>query len=201
MYNHSWQKMMNELAKEILEKIENQIRNSSIRFELVLKLFGSEENLSIINKSAPNVFLIFHGVLMEAVVIGLNRLCDPSKDRQGNKNLSIGALRESLQITDHKLHEKLLRLECAIKGEVKKLNPFRSKRIAHNDLDTQIEDLHRSIDNGAINESLMLLQEYVNTICLYYEDYSVNILNPPYPSGDGPDRLLSLLCKAMGEMM
>jgi len=192
---------MNERAKEILEKIENQIRNASIRFELVLSLFGSEKNLSIINKSAPNVFLIFHAVLMEAVVIGLNRLCDPAKDRQGNQNLSIETLRESLQITDHELQEKLLRLECAIKGEVKKLNPFRSKRIAHNDLDTHLEDLHRSIDNGAINESLTLLQEYVNTICLHYENYSVHILNPPYPSGDGPDRLLSLLRKARDERM
>lgn len=190
---------MDDRAKEILEKIENQIRNASIRFELVLSLFGSEENLSIINKSAPNVFLIIHAVLMEAVVIGLNRLCDPAKDRQGNQNLSIETLRELLQITDHELQEKLLRLECAIKGEVKKLNPFRSKRIAHNDLDTHLEDLHRSIDNGAINESLTLLQEYVNTICLHYENYSVHILNPPYPSGDGPDRLLSLLRKARDE--
>jgi hypothetical protein len=190
---------MNKCAKEILEKIENQIRNASIRFELVLKLFGSEENLSIINKSAANVFLIFHAVLMEAVVIGLNRLCDPAKDRQGNQNLSIEALRESLQITDHELQKKLLQLECAIKVEVKKLNPFRNKRIAHNDLDTHLEDLHRSIDNNAINESLTLLQEYVNTICLHYENYSVNILNPPYPSSDGPQRLLSLLRKAMQE--
>ena len=190
---------MNKRAKEILEKIENQIRNASIRFELVLRLFGSEENLSIINKSAPNVFLIFHAVLMEAVVIGLNRLCDPAMDRQGNQNLSIEILRESLQITDHELQEKLLQLEFAIKVEVKKLNPFRNKRIAHNDLDTHIEDLHRSIDNNAINESLTLLQEYVNTICLHYENYSVHILNPPYPSGDGPNRLLLLLRKAMEE--
>ena len=190
---------MNTRAKEILEKIENQIRNASIRFELVLRLFGSEDNLSIINKSAPNVFLIFHAVLLEAVVIGLNRLCDPAKDRQGNQNLSIETLRESLQITDHELQEKLLQLECAIKVEVKKLNPFRNKRISHNDLDTHIEDLHRSIDNNAINESLTLLQEYVNTICLHYENYSVHILNPPYPSGDGPNRLLSLLRKAMEE--
>ncbi|MHC4540727.1 MAG: AbiU2 domain-containing protein [Planctomycetota bacterium] len=190
---------MNKCAKEILEKIENQIRNASIRFELVLKLFGSEENLSIINKSAANVFLIFHAVIMEAVVIGLNRLCDPAKDRQGNQNLSIESLRESLQITDHELQKKLLQFECAIKVEVKKLNPFRNKRIAHNDLDTHLEDLHRSIDNNAINESLTLLQEYVNTICLHYENYSVHILNPPYPSGDGPNRLLSLLRKAMDE--
>ena len=190
---------MNKRAKEILEKVENQIRNASIRFELVLRLFGSKENLSIINKSAPNVFLIFRAVLMEAVVIGLNRLCDPAKDRQGNQNLSIETLRKSLQITDNKLQEKLLQLECAIKVEVKKLNPFRNKRIAHNDLDTQIKELYRSIDNNAINESLTLLQEYVNTICLHYENYSVHILNPPYPSGDGPNRLLSLLRKAMEE--
>lgn len=81
-------------------------------------------------------FLQFHNSLIETVVIGINRLCDPAQDRCGNKNLSLERLRNSLPKKSKKnkaFEENIFALEAKIKNEVKKLNKFRSKRVAHND--------------------------------------------------------------------
>ena len=182
--------------KEILTKIENEIRNISTRFELVLSLFGTDENLKIINKTGTNVFLCFHNALLETVIIGLNRLTDPAKDRKGNLNLSLELLRNSINKSAGPLQKELKELEGAINKEVLKLTPFRNKRLGHNDLETHLKDLHRVIPNSAINQALILIEQFVNVIYSHHEEQSISLLNLPYLYGDGPDRFMTLLKKA-----
>lgn len=187
---------MDQNLKEILTKIENEIRNISTRFELVLNLFGTDENLEIINKTATNVFLCFHNALIESVIIGLNRLTDPAEDRLGNLNLSLERLRNSCNDSEGTLSKELKELEDAIRQEVQKLAPFRNKRLGHNDLETHLRDLHKVIPNSAINQALILMEQFVNVIHSNHEEPSNSLLNLPYPYGDGPDRLMKLLKEA-----
>ncbi len=184
-------------VNDILFKIENEIRNISIRFELVLSLYGTDKNLTIINKTGTNVFLSIHNALLETVIIGLNRLTDPAKDNKGNLNLSLERLRNAISESEENLQSKLTDLEDSIRKEVQKLAHFRNKRLGHNDLETHLKDLHKVIPNPAINSALKLMENFINTIYLHFTDCSVSLLNPQYPCGDGPDRLMGLLKKGI----
>lgn len=191
---------MNRKTKNLISKIENQIRQASIRFELLLSLWGSQENIATLNRVAGNVFLQFHNSLIETIVIGINRLCDPAKDGSGNKNLSLERLRISLSKGTQKnkdFQEELRILEEEIKKEVKKLNKFRNKRVAHNDYPTHAGNWHRKIPNPAIDRSLKMMEEFVSKIYLHFDNYSVSILDPRYPVMDGPDRLISQLKRSV----
>lgn len=191
---------MNKKTKNLISKVEDEIRKASIRFELLLNLWGSQENLTTLNRVAGNVFLQFHNSLIETVVIGINRLCDPAQDKYGNKNLSLERLRNSLPNKSKRnkaFAEQLLTLEGRIKDEVKKLNKFRSKRVAHNDYQTHAKRWHRKISNPAIDRSLKMMEEFVRKIHLQFDNCDVHILNPIYSYRDGPDRLMSHLRKSL----
>ncbi len=187
---------MNKKTKSLLSKIEHQISDASVRFELLLSIYGSEDNLKIINHVAPNVFLMIHRSLIESVVMGINRLCDPEVYGRKNKNLSLKRLRLSLPQKSKEnsaLQHDLIALEKKINNKVRKLNKIRSKRIAHNDYETHARNWYKKIPNSAIDSSLKMMEEFINKIYLHFDNCSVHILNPPYPPGDGPDRFMRLL--------
>lgn len=189
---------MNKKVSRLIAQIETQIRNASVEFELLLNLFGTQDRLRIVNLSAPNVFITVHRCLINSVVIGLNRLCDPAVDRQKNKNLSLERLRDSLPKkakANQELQKRLCQLEGQIKEEVKKLNRYRSKRIAHNDFESISRNRHKKVPNSSIDRALKLMEEFINQIYLKFDDASVSILNPQYPSKDGPDRLMRIIEK------
>lgn len=195
--------IMNEEARIIFEKIADEIREASIRYELSLSLFGSDENRLILFNAAPTVFYTFRSALIDATIMGICRICDPSQE---NRNLTIESLKNSLTITDSQLTTKLEQLEAAIKEQLEQLKPHRNKRIGHKDYETHLNDLMTpqgnnlgKVDSPAIDKSLKYLQEYLSAIRLHYDNQSVIILNPSYPSNDGPKRLLTLLRKAIDE--
>ncbi len=172
------------------------MRKASVEFELLLNMFGTQDRLRIVNDSAPNVFITIHRCLIDSVVIGLNRLCDRAVDRQNNKNLSLERLRVSLPNktkANQELQERLKDLEKKIKDEVKKLNRYRSKRIAHNDFDSISRNWYRSVPNSSIELALKLMEQFINEIYLKFDNAEVHLLNPPYPSKDGPDRLMRII--------
>lgn len=171
-----------------------------MRFELLLNIWGSDENITTLNKIAGNVFLQFHNSLIETVVIGINRLCDPAQDGRGNKNLSLERLLASLPKGTKKnkdFHKQLLILEGETKKEVKKLNKFRSKRVAHNDYLTHAKNWHRKTPNRAIDRSLKMMEELVHKIYLHFDNCDVHILDITYPIKDGPYRLMSHLKRSL----
>lgn len=191
---------MNKKVRRLIAQIETQIRNASVEFELLLNLFGTQERLRIVNLSAPNVFITIRRCLVNSVVIGLSRLCDPAVDRQKNKNLSLERLRDSLPKktkANQELQKRLCHLEGQIKKEVKKLKRYRSTRIAHNDFGSISRKWHKKVPHSSVDRALKLMEEFINQIYLKFDDASVNILNPQYPSKDGPDRLMRIIEKGI----
>lgn len=182
---------MNEDTKLIIAKVEAEIREASTHFELVLDLFGTKESLSVVNKSAPAVFIIIRQSLLDAAIIRLNRLCDPPGTK--NRNIGLASLRESLDQTDHSFINELKDLEDQIRDEVRKLKKYRDKVLAHNDYKAYKDGLHKTISNSAIDVSLRLLESYINRIYVKLENYSVSILDIPYSLGDGPEKLMRLI--------
>jgi hypothetical protein len=187
---------MNNKTKKLLKIIEPEISHPSNRFELLLNIYGSDKNLKIINRVAPNVFIYIHNSLIDSIVISLNRLCDPPEDSRKNKNLSLKRLRLSLpkkRKNNRLLQIELECLEQEIKKQVGKLQKFRHKRIAHNDYDTHTRNWYRSIPNSAINSTIEMMGEYINKIYLHFDNANIDIIKIEYPCGDGPERLMNLL--------
>lgn len=191
---------MNKKTKNLISKVEDEIRKASIRFELLLNIWGTQENLNTLNQIAGNVFLQFHNSLLEAVVNGIIRLCDPAQDRAGNKNLTLERLRLSIPKKNPRnkdLYDQLLVLEKEIKKKSKRLKIFRNKRLGHNDLLTHVKNCYKTIPNTEIDHSLKMMEKFVGKIHLHFDNCGVHILNPIYPYSDGPDRLMSHLKKSL----
>lgn len=187
---------MNEEFDKLINKVEKEIASASIHFELFLNLFGSQENLSVVNQSAPNVFILIKQALIDTSIIKLCRLLDPA-ERGRNRNIGIHMLIEYFD-DEPKLQEHLREKENEIEAHVAELRSYRHKRIAHNDLETHTESRHDVIGNKHINFALNTLQDFVNIIRSEKYGHEVHILNQEYPLGDGPDRLMRLLRKGIG---
>jgi predicted nuclease with TOPRIM domain len=186
---------MNENIDKLISKIEDEIRTASVRFELVLSLFSSNDNLEIINNTAPAVFGEIRSALYESVIMALNRLCDPQESYR-YKNISLERLRNSLpeeMKDDTEFSEQLIAIEKQIKEEVDKLKKIRNKRFSHNDLSTHFKNEHKIIQNPAINKSLELMDEYINHVRLKHNNTSGSLIKLPYVSKDGPTRLMKYL--------
>jgi|GEM_PF-5872417 hypothetical protein len=186
---------MNEEFDKLIDKVEKEIAGASIHFELFLSLFGSQENLTIVNQSAPNVFICFKQALIDTSIIKLCRLLDPA-GRGRNRNIGIHMLIELFD-DEPDFQEHLKGKGNEIEAHVAKLRAYRHKRIAHNDFETHTEIRHDVIGNTHIDSALNALQEFVNIIRIAKYGREVHILNQEYPLRDGPDRLMRLLRKGI----
>lgn len=186
---------INEDLDNLIEKIEHEIREVSIYFELYLGLFGSQQNLKTINQSSPNVFLCFKQSLIDMCIIKLCRLFDPARQRNF-ENISLDLLIESLD-DDREIQSRLREKKNEMDVHMVQIKPYRNKRLGHNDRITHEEDRLREISNRSIDTVINLLQEFVNIIRLNKYKYEVHIVNLDYPLGDGPDRLMRLLQKGI----
>ncbi|MEM1223900.1 MAG: hypothetical protein AAGH40_14200 [Verrucomicrobiota bacterium] len=182
---------MNKEFDTIIDKVEKEIAEASIHFELFLSLFGSLENLQVVNKSAPNVFLCFKQTLVDSSIIKLCRLLDPA-EKGKNKNIGIDLLIDYFD-DEPEFQELLKEKRKAVEAHVTELRPYRHKRLAHNDLETHQENRHDIIGNRFIDAALNELQDLVNIIRNKKYGFEVHILNQEYPLQDGPERLMKLL--------
>lgn len=186
---------MKKEFNNIIDKVEKEIADASIHFELFLRLFGSQENLRAINQSAPNVFMCFRQSLIDTTVIKLCRLLDPA-EKGRNRNIGIHMLVENFE-GETEFQEHLRQKAHEIEAHVEELKPYRHKRLAHNDFRTHTESRHDVIGNKHIDSAINALQEFVNLIRIKKYGHEVHILNQGYPLKDGPDRLIRLLKKGI----
>jgi len=186
---------MNKRAQKVSDFIEKEISAASSEFEMLLGIYGSKENLDILNKSSNIVFATLRNSLILSIILRLNKLTERAKDRQGNLNLCLERLRLALPSrTDENaaLVDRLIAKEKEIKEAVRKLNKFRSKRIAHNDWPSMSGQWHKTVSNQAIDKSINLMEEYINMIYLHFDNMSVG-LKPEFRINDNPQRLLKIL--------
>jgi len=186
---------MTEELDTIIDKVEKEVTEASIHFELFLSLFGSQENLQVVYQSAPNVFLCFKQTLIDSAVIKLCRLLD-SAEKGKYRNIGIDLL------VDHFCEEKdfqgiLKKQKEVIERHVAQLKLYRHKRLAHNDLETHQENRHDIIFNRSIDAALNELRDFVNIIRKEKYGYTCQILKQEYPLRDGPERLMGLIRKGI----
>ena len=126
------------------------------------------------------------------MILGLARVCDWAKTGCF-ENLSIDRLIGLLENEDSPIVFQLKDTQKKINSFLPELRKIRHKRIAHNDLKTHLEDLHKTIKNRNIDGALKELQKFSDIISLHYHDVESQVLNPYYPLGDGPELFMEYL--------
>ena len=182
---------MKPCTEKVFQNIYQQGVEISGIFELILSLFGGSGNIDLINRTTPTVFLHFHNALYDAVILKLAKITDPAKIG-GFQNLSIDHLIQLLKDEDSPIISQLEHSKMKINSFLPELRKIRNKRIAHNDLQTHLRDLHKVIKNGNIDGALNELQNFFNIISSHYQG-AESQLKPIYPTGDGPELFLDYL--------
>lgn len=116
--------------QKFLKKIGNALVYLDLKWSVLLHLFSSEENLNVLNKTAPSFFQIVQELLISDVVMGIGRLMDSAKMRKQD-NLSMEGLSECIASPDLKKAVDIIIEE----GDSRWRKPslWRHKKFAHND--------------------------------------------------------------------
>ena len=182
---------MKPSTEKIYQKIYQEGLKASTIFELILSLFGNSENIGLINRTTPLIFLHFHNALLDAVILKLAKITDPAK-KGCFQNLSIDHLIQSLKEENSPIIPQLEASRKKIYSFLSELRKIRNKHIAHNDLKTHLKGLPKIINNGEIDGALRELEKFFNIISSHYQS-AESELKLIYPHGDGPDLFMKYL--------
>lgn len=138
----------------------------------ILKLFGSKENVEILNKYGSFIFRIIEDSLVDQTILHISRLTDPSTTGR-NKNISIKCLSNYVDTRIEK--EKLEKLiHSAIKKSQFARN-HRNKRLAHKDLEFTLSKSKKldPYDREDIETALHEIRTVMNYIENVYRNHTV----------------------------
>lgn len=166
--------------KEVFEQLKNEITSLHARWKIYRQLFAhSDERIRLLNRTASTFFLFIHEVLIDYVQLSIGKLTDSSRTGK-NRNLSLYRLHEQVHELGHenlssKLNDILIDL-CGDHnskkfGKCEIIRTRRNKRIAHFDLNAAIphgSDPLPGVSRQMIEDVLVLLRQYMNTIESYY---------------------------------
>jgi hypothetical protein len=186
-----------EDLQESFNFIKNEAADATAKWTLVIQLFGkSEDRCTLLSQTGAVFFALTRDALITDTLLTLGRLLD--KPQQGsNKNICLEYLLDFIRKRND--NDLAIELEAVLNDARRseaKARKHRNKRIAHNDLQTHLDDAVLPLPNatvGEMNELLELTQMFVNRIDMYYgkNHYSRQVLN-----GDA-DTMIGFLADGM----
>jgi hypothetical protein len=152
--------------------ILNEASDAAAKWKLVMQLFGkSEARCTLLSQTGAVFFALTRDALITDALLTLGRLLD--KPQQGkNNNLCLEYLLDSIRRRIDK--DLASELEAVLKDARRseaKARKHRNKRIAHNDLQTHLDDAGSPLPNatvGEMNELLESTQVFLNKIDMYF---------------------------------
>jgi hypothetical protein len=136
------------------------------KWDFYLGLFGEKENTDLLSDLASWSFTLIEESLRYDMTMAICRLRDPAKDRQGNKNLSLGYLVENCRDVDG-----LDSLFANFRSASAPVNEHRNKRVGHSDLNTRIKPREHplpGVNKDQIELILMLVSNILKTVFQHY---------------------------------
>jgi hypothetical protein len=169
---------MPEGLAKIYEGIHQEASWLHAKWKIFRQLFGaSEEQIDLLNRTAPGFFVIIEDVLLDEIVLSFGRLTDPLTTGQGprtRENLSLARLVESLKVTEPlEFCESIGASVSALHEHCKVFRDWRNRRIAHTDLPTALKyhpDPLPGISRKMIEDALQMISRLLNRVLGHFEN-------------------------------
>jgi hypothetical protein len=158
---------------EVFKVVNSEITWLHTIWELLIQLYGSnDENIEIMNASAPQFFAILRTMLFDELVMTLNRLTDPAITR-GKANASLEQLINQIdQYENASLAASLTETLVKIRATHTAFRTWRDKKISHNDLLIALQNGSKSLPEIPRKQAATAIQEVTDFI----NEYSAAIL-------------------------
>jgi hypothetical protein len=155
---------------EVFKVVNSEITWLHTIWELLIQLYGSnDENIEIMNASAPQFFAILRTMLFDELVMTLNRLTDPAITR-GKANASLEQLIIQIdQYENASLAASLTERLVKIRATHIAFRTWRDKKISHNDLLIALENESESLPEIPRKQAAAAIQEVTDFINEYSE--------------------------------
>lgn len=125
----------------MLSQLEMEFAQIKYRWRIHSELFGSDENVDLLNRCGGEVFGLTQKLMIYDTLAALCRLCDPSKSR-GNENNSIynqyEKQKSNLSSSEIKDIESDL---SSLEGAMSNIRTLRNKSMSHNDLGVAVSSI------------------------------------------------------------
>ena len=157
--------------KRDFEGLSNDVTVLSWKWQILRTLFGTQEHLELLDKTAPNFFWVCERTLEDEIISSICRLTDSPKSR-GHVNLIISRLKD--ETIRQKEPDFFRRLELLIGDVDLACVPFkehRKKRLAHSDRETRLNLTPSVLPILAIDEytkAVESLQKVINEFSIHF---------------------------------
>lgn len=185
----------------VFRKLSNHVAELHYLWNLYLEVFGGDkEQMALLNNSGAHFFYLTQRLILENVALTFSKLTDPNRQGQ-NENLSLKQIHvfaSENQETD--LLEKVKPIFSEIEKQVYKFRELRNKKIAHLDLEHELEISDsplEGISKSYVEESLRLLRTYMNTVQHHYFNCETAYQHQVTPIGSGGKTLIRVLRKGL----
>jgi len=155
----------------VYTEIDQDVTRIHAYWKLILQLFGSQESVDILNRSAGFAIRTIQNSLTDSVILRIAKLTDPAKTGRF-ENLSLSNLIDDLpsEPTDAVLRDHLATKLASIKTVVDGMRTIRNKRIAHRDHASAIKPAEKilGVPRSVFDKSIRLIREFMHEIQRHY---------------------------------
>jgi hypothetical protein len=172
-------------------------------FEELMFLFGTSENVDLLNETAPAFFVRYQGLLIDDIVLSLSRMTDEKQSgsrKNPQENLTLARLLDLPDAQCQQLRTELKKRWAKIRDTAKPLRTYRHKRLAHSDLAHVLSPSTKlGGDIGSMNELLDQMKklldqisDFLSTFDCFFTGVETTSHSPPASYADADDLIAYL---------
>ncbi|NLJ75533.1 MAG: hypothetical protein GX331_11175 [Firmicutes bacterium] len=165
--------MWSKESQETYEMLKEAVLDIALKWQFYRAYYvGDPMRVDLLNKIAPITFGLFQAVLIDDIVLSINRLLD-SPQMMRNENLVLERLITSIRNDGfNDLADDQEKQLAKIKGAAQNLRVRRHKKISHNDLATFTATSRTlpPVTIESISDVLEHIYSFLNSILLFFEE-------------------------------
>lgn len=161
-------------------------------------LFGTSENVHLLNETAQAFFVRHQGLLINDIALSLSRMTDKKQSgsrKNPQENLTLARLLDLPDAQCQQLRTELKKRWARISDAAKQLRTYRHKRLAHSDLAHHLypsTKLGADISIGSMKKLLDQISDFLSTFDCFFTGVETTSYSPPASYGDADDLIAYL---------
>jgi AbiU2 len=160
-----------EPIRELFGELWNDVSVLHAKWNVCHELFGSRENIELLNRTNPILFGLLQESLWHDIAMSIGRLVDRAQDGRQRENISLPRLVEGLVHCQDWQRRNIDKMLNEVQDHCQDLAKIRNKRVAHCDLSTRLHpDIHAlpELSTDYIPRALALIGHLMASIQVCY---------------------------------